>query len=86
MCVYVKQNILVAQHALLVRKIVLKLLEQGKKRMPKYIIEVIHNEDGIAVVVKDLDPDTMEDDYEAIKFALEEALRITKNHKPKRFQ
>lgn len=54
--------------------------------MTKYTIEVNHDENGVAVVVKDLDPDTMEEDRAAIEFALEEALRITKEHKSQRYQ
>jgi len=54
--------------------------------MPKYTIEVNHDDDGVTVIVKNLDPDTMEDDRAAIEFALEEALRISKEYKPKRFQ
>jgi hypothetical protein len=54
--------------------------------MTTYTIEVNHDEDGISVVVKDLDPDTADEDREAIAYALEEALRITKENFPQRFQ
>ncbi len=54
--------------------------------MTTYTIEVNHDEDGISVVVKDLDPDTADKDREAIAYALEEALRITKENLPQRFQ
>jgi hypothetical protein len=54
--------------------------------MTTYTIEVNHDEDGISVVVKDLDPDTADEDREAIAYALEEALRITKENLPQRFQ
>jgi hypothetical protein len=54
--------------------------------MTTYTIEVNHDEDGISVVVKDLDPDTADEDREAIAYALEEALRITRENLPQRFQ
>jgi hypothetical protein len=54
--------------------------------MTKYIIEVDHDDDGISVIVKDLDPNTANEDRDAIAFALEEALRITKEQIPQRFQ
>lgn len=54
--------------------------------MTIYTIEVNHDEDGISVIVKDLDPDTANEDREAIAYALEEALRITKEQIPQRFQ
>ena len=54
--------------------------------MTTYTIEVNHDEDGISVVIKDLDPDTMENDRAAIELALEEALIIIRGHKPMRFQ
>jgi hypothetical protein len=54
--------------------------------MTKYIIEVDHNEDGVSVTIHDLDPDTMEQDRAAIETALEEALRISREHSPQRFQ
>jgi hypothetical protein len=54
--------------------------------MTTYTIEVNHDEDGISVVVKDLDPDTADKDREAIAYALEEALRITRENLPQRFQ
>ena len=54
--------------------------------MTTYTIEVNHDEDGISVVVKDLDPDTADKDREAIAYALEEALRITREQIPQRFQ
>jgi hypothetical protein len=54
--------------------------------MTTYTIEVNHDEDGVSVVVKDLDPDTMVKDQEAIAYALEEALRITRENLPQRFQ
>jgi hypothetical protein len=54
--------------------------------MTTYTIEVNHDEDGISVVVKDLDPDTADKDREAIAYALKEALRITRENLPQRFQ
>jgi hypothetical protein len=54
--------------------------------MTTYTIEVNHDEDGISVVVKDLDPDTADKDREAIAYALEEALRVTRENLPQRFQ
>lgn len=54
--------------------------------MVTYTIEVTHSEDGVSVVIRDLDPDTMEKDRAAIEYALEEALRITREHNPMRFQ
>ena len=54
--------------------------------MTIYTIEVNHDADGISVIVKDLDPDTADEDREAIAYALEEALRITKEQIPQRFQ
>jgi hypothetical protein len=54
--------------------------------MTKYVIEVDHTEDEVVVTVHDLDPDTMENDRAAIELALEEALRITREHKSQRFQ
>ena len=54
--------------------------------MTTYTIEVNHDEDGIYVVVKDLDPGTADEDREAIAYALEEALRITRENLPQRFQ
>jgi hypothetical protein len=54
--------------------------------MTAYTIEVNHDDDGVSVVVKDLDPNTMVEDREAIACALEEALRITREHLPQRFQ
>jgi len=42
--------------------------------MTTYTIEVTHDKEGVTVVVKDLDPDTMEEDRAAIEYALEEAL------------
>jgi len=54
--------------------------------MTTYTIEVNHDEDGISVVVKNLDPDTADEDREAIAYALEEALRITRENLPQRFQ
>jgi hypothetical protein len=54
--------------------------------MTTYTIEVNHDEDGISVVVKDLDPDTADEDRKAIAYALEEALRITRENLPQRFQ
>ena len=54
--------------------------------MTTYTIEVNHDEDSISVVVKDLDPDTADKDREAIAYALEEALRITRENLPQRFQ
>jgi hypothetical protein len=54
--------------------------------MTTYTIEVHHDEDGISVVVKDLDPATANEDRDAIAYALEEALRITREQIPQRFQ
>lgn len=54
--------------------------------MTTYTIEVRHDEDGVSVVVKDLDPDTANQDRDAIAYALEEALRITREQIPQRFQ
>jgi hypothetical protein len=54
--------------------------------MTTYTIEVNHDEDGVSVVVKDLDPDTANQDRDAIAYALEEALRITREQIPQRFQ
>ncbi len=54
--------------------------------MATYTIKVTHDEDGIQVIIKDLDPNTMEEDRAAIEFALEEALRVIKEYTPKRFQ
>ncbi len=54
--------------------------------MTTYTIEVNHDEDGVSVVVKNLDPDTADKDREAIAYALEEALRVTRENLPQRFQ
>ena len=59
---------------------------EGEEHMTTYTIEVTHDKEGVTVIVKDLDPDTMEEDRAAIEYALEEALRITKEHSPMRFQ
>ncbi len=54
--------------------------------MTTYTIEVNHDEDGVSVVVKNLDPDTADEDRAAIAYALEEALRVTIENLPQRFQ